>query len=540
MQGNGAPRVSKHKGGLQKVKVNPSLKEISRITASAVLTALSFLLPGLSWLAYLSLAPIFRMLFSSPKNDKAMFFYGWLFGSLLYLMILHWLLQLHPLDFLDFSRTVSFLIVFTGWIVLSLFEGLFHGFLFLLFRKLSWNDWRDVFTLSFLWILMEWAQGIGILGFPFCRFCVTQYQNLPMIQSASLFGAFFLSFLLVFCSASAAFLLTNLREGKKRILAGALALCLLNDCYGILKINQASEPSGTLKIALIQGNISSNQKWADNTASAIFKTYEALTKQVLETEHPDLVIWPETVLPLDLNGTSYLEQLQKTAADFQTPLIVGGFYYDRQEKMDYNSVYYIQSDGRVSFPMYAKRKLVPFGEFLPFRNALGNLFPVLKDINAAGSNLEPGSESITNSLSSLGTFGSLVCFDSIFPHIARESVKNGAQLLNLVTNDSWFKDSAGVYQHNAHAVLRAVENRRWITRTANTGISCFISPTGEIMEPLDPLTSGYTISQVSLCSEETFYTKTGDLLLYVAILYLLLIGKEKKWKTFLSKRHRLR
>ncbi len=521
------------------MKAKQNWKEISLITASAVLTALSFLFPALSWLAYISLVPVFLLLFWSKKKNKTLFFYGWLFGTLLYLAVLHWLLQLHPLDFLDFSKPVSFLIVFTGWILISLFEGLFHGFFFLLFRRLSLGDWRDIFTLSFLWILMEWAQGLGILGFPFCRLSLTQYQNLPFIQSASLFGAFFLSFLLVFCSASAAFFLTNLRKGKKKILAGALALCLLNNCYGIIQINKASEPAGTLKIALIQGNISSNQKWADNTASAIFQTYEALTKQVLEAEQPDLVIWPETVLPLDLNDTSYLEKLQNTASDFQTPLIVGGFYYDSQEKKDYNGVYYIQSDGMVSFPMYAKRKLVPFGEFLPFRNVLGKLFPVLKDINAAGSDLEPGRESVTTPLTSLGTFGSLVCFDSIFPHIARESVKNGAQLLNVVTNDSWFKDSAGVYHHNAHAVLRAVENRRWITRTANTGISCFISPAGEITEPLDPLTTGYTVSEVSLCSGETFYTKTGDLLLYAGIFYLLLIRKEKKWKIFSSKRRRL-
>lgn len=511
-------------------------QDLCRIAVSVILTALAFLSPALSPLAYVSLVPVFRVLFFSRQSMKTVFFYGWLFGTLFYLSVLHWLLQLHPLDFLDLSWSVSLLIVLTAWILISLLEGLFYALAFLLFRKLSCQNGCDLLTLSFLWILMEWTQGLGILGFPFCRLCLTQYQNLPAIQSVSLFGSYFLSFLLVFGNACIAYCLTDFRQKGKKWLSIALAVCLLNHCYGLYQINQESDDAKPLKAVLIQGNISSHQKWADNTAATIFQTYEALTRQALEKEQPDLVIWPETVLPFDLNDTVYLQKLKKMAADFQTPLMVGGFYYDKSEQKDYNTVYEIQTDGQISAPLYAKRKLVPFGEFLPFRKTLGHLFPILKDINATGSDLTAGKESIPNVLPMIGSIGSLICFDSVFPQIARESVKNGAGFLTLVTNDSWFQDSAGVYQHNAHAVLRAVENRRWIARAANTGISCFISPKGEIREALLPLTIGYTVSEFFPSSEKSLYTKIGDLFLYAGVIYLLWIGKEKKWKTFSRKR----
>ena len=510
------------------------MKKILLILISAVFTAAAFLFPSLSWIAYFSLIPVFILLLTNKDKTKNLFLYGWLFGFLFYAGSMHWFLQLHPLDFLDLSGTVSLTVVILGWLLLSLYEGLFTGFLFVLFQKLSVGGYRDLFTLPLLWIVMEWLQGLGVLGFPFCRLYITQYQNLPVIQSVSLFGSLFISLLIAFINTFIASLIVNRELRKTGVAVSTLAFFLINYGYGLIQLHQPIDGK-QLKVALIQGNTSSNQKWEAGTTSAIFDTYYRLTKQALEEAKPDLVVLPETILPVTFNDTAYLEAFQSLAVETKTSLAIGGFYYDGPKKLDYNSIYYIDRDGQVCSPLYSKQKLVPFGEFLPFREVLGKVLPILNNINAAGSDLEPGKESSVNHLPSLGTIGSLVCFDSIFPQVARESVNNGAELFCLATNDSWFRDSAGVYQHNAHAVFRALENGRWVTRAANTGISAFLSPRGEIINALAPLTSGYTVCEVSLLSSETLYSKMGELPVYAAVIYLLLMGKEKLWKTYSSK-----
>ena len=111
---------------------------------------------------------------------------------------------------------------------------------------------------------------------------------------------------------------------------------------------------------------------------------------------------------------------------------------------------------------------------------------------------------------SCGRVGRLVCFDSIYPELARDSAKSGAEMLILSTNDSWYLDSPAVYQHNYHAVLRSVENGRWTLRAANTGISSIISPEGRVTDMLDPLTKGYIVGSACFESERTLYSHIGD------------------------------
>ncbi len=492
------------------------------ILCSACLTGLSFLSGGL---AYIALARLFLLLFL--YSDQITFSKGFLFGTLFSGIAFYWLIHLYPLDFLDFSSSVALVLICMAWLLVSLLHGIIYGLFCVLCRRWSVGSWQDCFTYSFLWIFAEWLQ--GILLFPFLTLSITQASFPSVIQSAALLGALFVSFLIALVNASLAYFLSHKR---KTVLIASLLLLTINTVGGAVRLNLPASGTNTLKVALIQGNIPSNQKWQENTTSTIFETYRDLTTRAITERNPDIVVWPETVLPISLNDTHYLEELQKIAISSHTPLVIGGFYYDKQTQKDYNCVYYIRADGTVDLPMYAKRKLVPFGEFLPMRSPLSRLFPILGNINATGSDLTPGTESIVNDLSSSGRFGSLICFDSVFPHIARESVKNGAQLLVLVSNDSWFENSAGVYLHRDHAVLRAVENRRWIVRAANTGISCFISPEGEVFEALAPLTEGYTVHDVSMQKTDTLYALTGDLILLAGGCYLIYIGRKKKWKIF--------
>jgi apolipoprotein N-acyltransferase len=165
------------------------------------------------------------------------------------------------------------------------------------------------------------------------------------------------------------------------------------------------------------------------------------------------------------------------------------------------------------------------------------IFPPLANLEMLqdGSSLVPGTDAAIFD-EGLGKIGALVCFDTIYESLARDSVASGAELIAIGTNDSWFFDSAAVHMHNRQAMLRAIENRRFVLRAANTGVSSIISPTGEELAHIDPLIEGYAVAEVSFVSTRTLYSYIGDsfvLICQVAILApfaydLILYLKKKK------------
>ena len=163
--------------------------------------------------------------------------------------------------------------------------------------------------------------------------------------------------------------------------------------------------------------------------------------------------------------------------------------------------------------IYHKRSLAPFGEYIPYRTFFENLVPFIKEMNLADNEYTRGNDS--NLIDSIyGKFGGLICFDSIFQENARKSVKSGANVLVLATNDSWYRDTAGVKQHADFAKLRAIENGRYVIRAANTGISMFIDSKGNVLSSLGALKEGRISAHVRFSNNKTLYTNFGDTALY--------------------------
>ena len=162
-----------------------------------------------------------------------------------------------------------------------------------------------------------------------------------------------------------------------------------------------------------------------------------------------------------------------------------------------------------SLPPYNKQHLVPFGEYLPMAGFIRTVLPVLSELNLYSDNLQPGQTSVVTE-AEWGKVGGLVCFDSIYETLSVDAVRNGAELIVMATNDSWYKDSTAVYQHNRHAVLRAVENGRYIVRAANTGISSVISPVGQVKASLDALLQGNVVADAVFSSHRTPYSIIGN------------------------------
>ncbi|MFC1675168.1 apolipoprotein N-acyltransferase, partial [Candidatus Omnitrophota bacterium] len=237
---------------------------------------------------------------------------------------------------------------------------------------------------------------------------------------------------------------------------------------------------------------------------------------------PDLIIWPEAAMPVVLEEEpAYIERVRGFAKEIDTPLVLGAL--TTRDDLYYNSALLISAEGRI-LGKYDKLHLVPFGEYIPLRG----VFSLLEAIVPIGDFVE-GEDFTVFSLDQL-SFSVLICFEDLFPELARGFVKRGAGFLINITNDAWFGNTASPYQHLAASVLRAVENRRHLVRAANTGVSGFISPLGEILSLVQDqdgrvlFIDGFMDQSIEPSVRITsFYTRFGDIFILACFLLSLYV-----------------
>ena len=228
-----------------------------------------------------------------------------------------------------------------------------------------------------------------------------------------------------------------------------------------------------------------------------FLKYESLTK-VAAADGAELIVWPETAI----TDNRYLPNISDLADDLDVYILVGCFDYGADGPQ--NILCLMTPEGEVSETAYAKRHLVPFGEYVPMRKLIMTVFPPLGEIAMLSEDLVPGESSELYEIEVNGeiiTVGGLICFDSIYEELAYATASDGADIICVATNDSWFEDSRAVYMHCAQSRLRAIETGLPIVRAANTGISANITPLGEVTERIEPLIDGYIVSEVPIPRE---------------------------------------
>jgi apolipoprotein N-acyltransferase len=368
-----------------------------------------------------------------------------------------------------------------------------------------------------LWTVLEWWQAhSGWSGVPWARLPLGQAETLPVLKSAALFGSYFITFLVVAVNGLLAYLLLN---PSKRVLCGALAAGLFagNLLFGVARM-AAVEPKGEpIQAAAIQGNKGSLENWGFDTMERVMEVYGELSRQAA-AEGADIIVWPETCIPANIDRQAWVyDYVTELSRECGVPILCGLFTRVAEgSEADYNSIVVALPDGTVHGTVYNKRNPVPFGEFVPFRNLVMTLVPPLANINTLAEDIPAGEDSVVFDLD-VGQVGSLICFDSIYERNALDSIGNGAQLLAVSTNDSWFKDSRGVWMHHAQSQLRAIETGRWVVRSANTGVSSIISDEGKVMETLAPLRTGYVLEEVYLSERVTVYSVIGNVFAYVCI-----------------------
>ena len=367
-----------------------------------------------------------------------------------------------------------------------------------------------------LWVIFEWTLSLGTLAFPWGTLAAGQYLFLPAIQSASLLGSYFVTLVIVTgCGYLALFVR---RPAQRRLLAAGCGILAGNIALGALLLALPAGETDTVRAAVVQGNIGTSEKWESGRAAEILALYASLAEQAAQAG-AELILLPETAVPVYFEEGGVLHQAYaRIAAEYGCTIATGVLVRDGD--VGRNALLAVYPDGSIS-ERYDKRHLVPFGEYLPFESLLKKLLPFLEDLNLGSTQFAAGEDSTVLPLCGIET-GALVCYDSIFPPLSADSVKNGAQMLAVVTNDSWFGNSAALSQHMAHSVLRAVENGVCVVRAANTGISCIVGPKGELRAQTEPDTAAVAYADVGAAPRRTLYSYVGDAVLYLAFAFVLM------------------
>ena len=507
--------------------------ELGMLTLGAVLTGLTLVFPVLGFLEWISMIPlilaVYRLLSDGTFGLLRAYRYGFWTVFAYYIVIYHWFLDLYPLDFVGLDNASSVAVVVAGWVGLTLLQAIPGGLIFVVYRLLSNTALARrapllrPFLFAALWTVFEWSSTLAWTGVPWGRLALGQIDYLPVLQSASIFGSYFISFLILAVNGILAYMLLHW-EKKRAILCGSLAgvLLLSNLGFGLIAMNVDYEEDETFRAAVVQGNLSSHDKWSANSTQLTKETFGGLTRAAA-AEGAKLVVWPETIFPYALNNRSDIRQyLSDLARECDLTIAVGAFYLESREEK-YNVLYFVDPDGTFREEYYAKRHLVPYGEYVPLKELISVVIPPLASLTNLGGDLTEGDETSLVE-SELGTIGSLICFDSIYERLMLDSVRDGAEIFVVSSNDSWFYDSAAVYQHQAQSQLRAIESGRYFVRSANTGISTIISPKGELLVWIDPLVEGYGVAEISAIEQDTVYSVIGNTLVYLCITFLAVLG----------------
>jgi len=518
-----------------------------------IAVSIPYVFPRFWILAYITLVPFVYMLIGHTEsfNKRKAYLVGLCFGMGYFGVMFHWFTEFYPMEFASVTKGTAALLVATCWIGLALVQALEFGFVTLVYRLLNPKKEKPLicaFVITAIWVVFEWQQNLFWRGVPWARLAITQVEAPFALQSASLLGGQFVGGLIVMINTLLAIaaryavekldktgikaITGALKNKKTAILASvAIGLFAINSLFGAVRLlTYDAETNKPIKAAAIQGNLSSLDKWSASPAKSL-NVYLELTEKCVKETGAKLVVWPESVIPITLSAyPTFTDRIAECADELDITLLVGAFDRAKATEDEYNTMYLFSADGELSKERYHKRRLVPFGEYTPMEKLVLTVLPVLDTFNIFNDPLSPG-ENATVFKTGVGEsevgIGPLICFDSIYDYLSASTVKNGAEIITLSTNDSWFSDSPAVWQHNSHAVLRAIETDRYIVRAATTGVSTVISPTGEVIAQVEPLTEGYAVADIYARDTRTVYSYIGNVFVYICIGYLAFMASYK-------------
>ena len=512
-------------------KIDLKQRMLASVLSSGMLIA-TFPDLNLEFLAWIAFIPLFFAI--DDLKPRESFLVSYAGGVIFFLGTIYWLIHV---TLPGMIAVVLYLAVYFG-----LFGALFSYISSAVKKRSVKNSRYLLFILApSLWVSMELLRSNILSGFGWVLISHSQSYNLPVIQISDITGAYGVTFLVVMVNMAVFLTIKEVRAKKydTACLAAALFILFISISYGVFRMRNVFTGE-SIRVAVIQGNIPQDEKWNPNLKEHIISKYEKLTLEAAKNS-VDLVIWPETSVPGFLEDERDLfDRVRDLAVKVNSSILVGTVRQVREGDLIeyYNSAVIFSNEGRVAGD-YDKMHLVPFGEYIPFRAffsfvekfapvPIGDCTPG-KDYKVFSFFIERKSSGDKVSLKWIKKirFASLICFEDIFPDIAREFVNRGAMFLVNITNDAWYKYSSAPYQHAQNSIFRAVENRVNVVRAANTGFSCFIDQRGKITEFVrdqgkDIFVDGYAVQDIVLTRTRTLYARYGDIFAYACVIYVLL------------------
>jgi apolipoprotein N-acyltransferase len=507
-----------------------SYRDLGLACSSAVLLILSFPKFDVAALAWVGLVPLLVAL--EGKGLKEAFLLSYMTGLAFFAGIFYWIWLVDGFKLIDY--------VLLGVVYVPQYVTLWGGGLNWLRKK---TGLPAALIAPPLWVTLEYIRShASFLSLPWMLLGHSQYHYHSLMQITSFTGVYGLTFLIVLVNAAIAEAISYVRQRSPGLItASALRrsplislmvasfLLIATSLYGLLVLSKGLAGE-RLKVALVQGNIAQERKWDSSYRQTILDRYAGLTWQAAQ-QAPALIIWPETAVPGDVQHVPELQQkVGQLAIDTQSYLLVGSAEHAKFTNRGlrgkyYNSMVLVTPEGRIALE-YRKIALVPFGEYVPLMDYV--TWP--KAIASAMGDFLPG-DRYTLFTMGRATFGAVICWETIFPDLFREFVKQGARFMVNGTNEAWFGQTSASHQLLAMTAFRAAENRVPIVRAANTGISAVIDPFGRITERLrgpdqkELFVEGVLIGDLHLSHDATFYTRHGDVfaLVQIAVCTVLLL-----------------
>ena len=474
---------------------------------SGCLVAVSFPKINAFYLVWIALIPvIYTSLRNCVKNSLV---YGFVFGFTCYAISLFWMFP-----FLKFNtNTIQALIAsFLLWSYLALYFSVWMGMLS--FSRRHFHPLVSSLYAASSWVVLEYVRTYFITGFGWNLLGYSQTSFSYIIQFADIFGVYGISFIIVFVNMLIYYWFKG-SKGKTFIVY-VLAIFIILGIYGYIKINTYSNPYGEkLTVGVVQPNIDQYKKWDDKYIKDNFESIKNLVAK-FENEALDLAVYPETVLPGYLQYEGEIIDFVEEVSKYSRLNLFGGASYDAGDRI-YNSVFAVTA-GNKNLGKHDKNHLVIFGEYIPFKKILAKYFGVLNTLG------DFSKSKYMNILKYDNIFvGTTICSENFFPNLARKSVLNGAKILTNHTNDAWFLDSYAPYQHFVMNVFRAIENRKNVIVSANTGISSIIDSAGNITKITTVNKEEAFVGEAYQNTVITVYDKIGNIFCYMCMFFTMFI-----------------
>ena len=478
---------------------------------SGVLLTLGFPKPGMYWFAWVALVPL--LLAVRDRTHREAFGLGWFCGLVHYLGALYWIIYaVHQYGGVPLALALPVLLLLCAYV------GAYVGCFALVARLWQAHPLMWVLGLPMVWVALELVRAHLMTGFPWANLGYTQTPLPVLIQVADLGGVYGVSWLVVLSSTALTALATRSKGGITGLLVFVVCLLgtLLYGSWRLAAVEDRQSAATPWTVGVVQGNIDQSQKWDPAFQQETLKRYESLSLQAgRNNPAPELLVWPETAAPFFYRSEEKLTaQLNEIVKETGTPLLFGspGVTLVEGEPRFQNRAYLVNGSAILE-GFYAKQHLVPFGEYVPLKKLL---FFVERLVQAAGD-FVPGDDPSPLILGRQ-PFGVLICYEDIFPELARAAVERGATTLINLTNDAWYGTSSAPYQHLEMARWRAVEFRVPLIRAANTGISSIFDATGRSCGILPLNQEGFLVCTVHPFRTLTFYAKWGDLFAWLCAL----------------------